>query len=249
MHVAPNSTHGNLTASVDPSLLLRNQDDIHPWMERQLAGKPDFIKLIAEAPGLPQESLNLLTARAHDSGKRVAMHASSSIAYSQAVYAGADHIQHVPLDQAINKRLLRVMRSKHCTSTPTLTMMRATAKLVPGADFNSSSLASVSLLHRSGIPILAGTDANSQAGVPASVPFGSSLHDELENLVEAGMSNLEALQAATLLPALHYGLQDRGAIRSGLRTDLVLVDGNPLHDIKASRNIRRVWVAGVEYPL
>lgn len=74
------------------------------------------------------------------------------------------------------------------------------------------------------------------------------MHDELENLVEAGMSNLEALRAATVVPALEHGLHDRGAIRPGMRADLFLMDGNLLDDIRATRNIQRVWLAGLELP-
>ncbi|KAK2596249.1 hypothetical protein QQS21_006341 [Conoideocrella luteorostrata] len=243
---APNSLHGNLTTMVDRSLLLYNNSQIAPWMERQLAGEPDYIKLIGETPGLSQESLSCLTELAHQNDKKVAVHAASLSAYAQAVNAGVDHIQHVPLDQKVYTDILRAMCRKRQTSTPTLTMMRATAQNVPHANFQAAA-DSAYLIHKEGIPVLAGTDANLQPGIPAKVPFGSSLHDELENLVQVGLSNLEALRAATVLPALHYGLHDRGSISPGMRADLVLVDGNPLDDIKATRNIKRVWAAGVEY--
>jgi imidazolonepropionase-like amidohydrolase len=65
-------------------------------------------------------------------------------------------------------------------------------------------------------------------------------------LVDAGLSISAALRAATSLPAKHFGLSDRGAVEPGLRADLVLVDGDPLADISATRAIRRVWLAGVE---
>lgn len=85
-----------------------------------------------------------------------------------------------------------------------------------------------------------------QPNVPATVAFGSSLHDELENLMEAGMTSLEALRAATVLPARYFGLRDRGVVKEGMRADLVLVGGNPLVDIRATRDVRRVWIGGVE---
>ena len=74
-----------------------------------------------------------------------------------------------------------------------------------------------------------------------------SLHDELELLVAAGLSTVEALRAVTVLPAKHFGLTDRGAIRPGLRADLVLLDGDPVADIRATRAICRVWCAGVDH--
>jgi imidazolonepropionase-like amidohydrolase len=49
-----------------------------------------------------------------------------------------------------------------------------------------------------------------------------------------------------VLPAEHFGLTDRGVIAPGRRADLVLVDGDPLHDIRAVRSISRVWCGGIE---
>jgi hypothetical protein len=70
---------------------------------------------------------------------------------------------------------------------------------------------------------------------------------ELENLVEAGLTTLEALRAATVLPAQHHQLTDRGQIAPGKRADLVLLNSNPLVNISNTRDIARVWVGGIEY--
>ena len=83
--------------------------------------------------------------------------------------------------------------------------------------------------------------------IPFSPRHGESLHDELELLIEAGLSTSEALRAATVLPAQHFGLHDRGVIEPGRRADLVLIDGDPIADISTTRQIRRVWCAGVEH--
>ncbi|HEY9420130.1 MAG TPA: amidohydrolase family protein, partial [Thermoanaerobaculia bacterium] len=56
----------------------------------------------------------------------------------------------------------------------------------------------------------------------------------------------EALAAATANPAEAFGLADRGRIAPGLRADLLLVQGDPTADIKATRKIQRIWKAGVE---
>jgi imidazolonepropionase-like amidohydrolase len=77
--------------------------------------------------------------------------------------------------------------------------------------------------------------------------YGTSLHHELELLVQAGLSTADALRSATVLPAQAARLLDRGAIRPGMRADLVLVDGDPLADIRATRNIKRIWAGGVEH--
>jgi hypothetical protein len=95
-------------------------------------------------------------------------------------------------------------------------------------------------MRRAGILILAGSDV----GAPLVVP-GLSLHEELELLVrDAGLSPLEALRAATLLPARVLGLADAGTIAPGQLADLVLLDGNPLAEIGATRRIHAVVTAG-----
>ncbi|MGA2590262.1 MAG: amidohydrolase family protein [Bryobacteraceae bacterium] len=95
-----------------------------------------------------------------------------------------------------------------------------------------------------GVGILAGTDTP----FPFCVP-GFSLHDELELLVEAGLSPLEALQSATIRPAEFLG-RDRalGTVEQGKIADLVLLDGNPLEDIRNTRKIAAVVVNGVYLP-
>jgi hypothetical protein len=86
------------------------------------------------------------------------------------------------------------------------------------------------------VPVLTGTDAP----VPGLVP-GFSLHDEFEALAGAGMSNLQVLEATTRLPAEWLGtITDRGTVEPGKRADLVLLDANPLDDVKNTRRIAAV---------
>src|SRR5215469_16019749 len=100
-------------------------------------------------------------------------------------------------------------------------------------------LMAVGELHRRGVTILAGTDV----GVSFQLP-GFSLHDELSLLVKAGLSTMEALQAATLNPARAFELMDQGTIAPGMRADLVLLDSNPLENIDNTRKIQTVVAAG-----
>lgn len=91
-----------------------------------------------------------------------------------------------------------------------------------------------------GVPIVAGTDA----GV-SGVVAGFSLHDELALLVQAGLTPQEALKAATLLPAQWMGInQQIGSIEVGKYADLVLLDANPLINIKNTCKIAGVFVNG-----
>jgi hypothetical protein len=99
----------------------------------------------------------------------------------------------------------------------------------------------IALLHRSGAGFLAGSDT----GPWNRMLPGFSLHDELQRLVAAGFTPLEALQAATLNPARALSLTDSvGAIRVGLGGDLLLLDADPLIDIANLRRIRAVVIRG-----
>ena len=95
-------------------------------------------------------------------------------------------------------------------------------------------------MQRKGVHILAGTDA------PAPYVFpGFSLHEEFAMLVEAGLTPLQALQAATRNAAEFLGKnKDSGTIAEGKYADLVLLDGNPLEEIRNTRKIRAVIVRG-----
>lgn len=95
-------------------------------------------------------------------------------------------------------------------------------------------------LRRSGVCVLAGTDAT-----PFGPAHGSTLHRELVLLTEAGFGNEEALAAATSVPAHRFGLTGRGRIAPGLRADLLLVRGDPPTDITATSSIAGVWRRGV----
>ena len=87
-----------------------------------------------------------------------------------------------------------------------------------------------------------GSDA---AGPAKGTAWGLSVHHELFLFVEhCGFTPVEALQAATALPAQRFGFKDRGLIRAGLRADLLLVEGNPLEDIADTLNLRGVWTQG-----
>jgi imidazolonepropionase-like amidohydrolase len=97
------------------------------------------------------------------------------------------------------------------------------------------------------MPILTGTDANQS--LIAAVKHGEALHRKLELLVDAGLSNEEALRAATILAAEWFRLGNRGAIAVGKRADMVLVGGNPVDDIADTKHVKRVWIVGEEVPL
>jgi hypothetical protein len=102
----------------------------------------------------------------------------------------------------------------------------------------------VGAMRRAKVEFLAGTDE------PNPYCFaGFSLHDELALLVEAGLTPLEALQAATYNPAKYLGkLESFGTVARGKRADLVLLDANPLDDIQNTRRLAAVVSQGKLLP-
>jgi imidazolonepropionase-like amidohydrolase len=97
----------------------------------------------------------------------------------------------------------------------------------------------VGALHRAGIPIVAGTDQ--------TVP-GYSLYREIEIYVQAGFTPMEAIQAATIVPARVMGLdKEVGTVEAGKRADVIILEGNPLESIHNIRKVKYVITNGTMY--
>jgi imidazolonepropionase-like amidohydrolase len=98
----------------------------------------------------------------------------------------------------------------------------------------------IGTMKRAGVRFLAGTDVQNPFVFP-----GFSLHDELSLLVEAGLTTLEALQSATINPATYLGTdQFFGTIATGKAADFVLLDANPIDDIRNTKRIAAVIIRG-----
>jgi len=104
----------------------------------------------------------------------------------------------------------------------------------------TKELAVVGAMQKAGVGVLAGTDTLNPYCLP-----GFSLHDELGLLVRAGLTPMQALQAATLNPARFMGREkDLGTVAAGKIADLVVLDANPLDDIGNTKKISAVVFAG-----
>lgn len=244
--IGPGGMHARIPG-MPASSIVTTADAAVRFVEERVAEGVDYVKGVAEAPGdggPPAEALQALVDAARERGLDTVLHAATPGAYHLAVATGARFVTHVPTIGRIAAEDVAAMTAAGQTAVPTLTMMEAALTRFAGAagDF----VANAAALHAAGVEILAGTDANAQPGAPAEVAHGSSLHREFELLAEAGLTPAEILRAATVDPARAFGLTDRGEIRPGLRADLVLVEGDPVADLSATRAIRTVWCAGTE---
>ncbi|KJB87767.1 hypothetical protein AZ66_11270 [Paenibacillus sp. E194] len=109
-------------------------------------------------------------------------------------------------------------------------------------ELEQNNLQLVRKMNEAGVPIMAGTDSTYL--IP-NLYYGFSLHEELQLLVKAGINPLQALQAATINPARYLENEDKqGTVEVGKLADLVLLDANPLADIRNTTLIHAVIMNG-----
>ena len=110
----------------------------------------------------------------------------------------------------------------------------------PGPTYEQDLREGLARLQAAGVDIVLGTDA----GAVRDHFFGYAGHRELEIFVRLGMTPLQAISAATGLAAKHLGLEDAGTLTAGKRADFIVLDASPLEDIRNTRRIHSVFLAG-----
>ena len=217
---------------------------------------------------LSRETMTALIQAAHRRGRLAVVHVDAPDLAREAIEAGADVLAHIYLAPSADPMIAKLARQHKTAITPTLSVRSNTCGLNPGAALATDPLIApyltasshqtltrsrrpptwlkcdgvkpaVADLHHAGISLLAGTDVAN-----AGTAHGVSLHSEMALLVDAGLTPLEALKAATSAPADAFRLRDRGRVAEGKRADLLLVDGDPTTNIRATRNIIAVWKQG-----
>ncbi len=236
--VAPDDRHARL-AGFPADAVIASSSDAHGFVEARAVEGADYVAVVTNRPDQPSlgaAEIAAVVEAAHARGLMVVARVAGVRGLEACLDAGVDVLTQLPRAVAPSPEL--VARAAETVQVPALSALAADpAALALG-------MGAVRALHEAGAPLLAGTDANSIPGVRAHLPHGSSLHDELALLVECGLTPVQALRAATRAPARAFGLADRGRVKPGLRSDLLLVDGDPTQDIAATRAIRRVWLAG-----
>jgi imidazolonepropionase-like amidohydrolase len=224
-------------------------------------------------PVLPHAAFAAGVTAAHERGHLAITHAMTAATWAQAVRGGADGLAHLFIDRPHDGRLVDAVAAAGAFVTPCLVLARSfvgipatgpagdprvRSRLDPhwvdalgrslatwDAPFDDA-LAGVAALDAAGVDVLVGTDASVDFPGGGGLAHGASVHHEMALLVEAGLSPVRALRAATSVPARRFGLGDRGRIAPGLRADLVLVDGDPTTTIGDSLSIAGVWRGGRE---
>jgi imidazolonepropionase-like amidohydrolase len=217
------------------------------------AERKRFAGVLADYEGLPgSEKLLLMQIRhyraLYDSRDPAACapafeayrHNGVAVTADLLVYHHIVHAEKILLDTGRMRHVPKTIRRnwENLLKSETTRELQSILRPIPPLE-----LQNVRLANEAGVMLLAATDVDIPMGVP-----GLSLHEELVRLVEAGLTPLAALQAATSNPTQVLGLADSlGRIGPGKFADLLLLDANPLEDIRNTQKIRVVVADGHLY--
>ena len=221
-------------------------------------------------PKMTPEVYNAIIAEAHAHQMLVHAHAIAMADQKAVVRAGADVLVHTVQNEKLDDELLALLREKKpywttviglgdrsevCDSDPfvdqtypakTVAEIRASTAcgaVSPNAANREAILAAnLPQYVAAGARLVLGTDA----GITARHAFGWADHHELSRWVKSGIPPAEALIAATSRPAALLGLKDTGTLASGKRADFIVLNANPLENIRNTREIAAVYLAGAK---
>lgn len=235
--------------------------EIRKAIRKEIDAGADLIKILTshtqEYPEYTQEELNIAVEEAHRFGKRVACHAGNDVTTRMAAIAGVNTIEH-GID--INEETAKMMEAKNITLVPTLWVLHDIKKKteerkekyisIDEYDLHQEGFEgtlnryekimaripkTMEIIKKYNINIATGTD-----NIRWYIPF-AMLHEEIYYLTQFGLTNMEAIEAATIGGAKAIGIEDElGTIEPGKFADLIMVANNPIDDIKVLKNID--WV-------
>jgi imidazolonepropionase-like amidohydrolase len=225
-------------------------------------------------PAMPHEVYDAVIDEAHKHNMRVHAHAMLARDQKDILRAGADWIVHIVTGGTLDDEEIAIIKEKRPFWTPTevrdfrreqcdpfMTQILP-AKVVANTCKQNASPANQGFggnqgnqgnrdenikanfmaMRAAGARILIGTDA----GIRNVIGLGPTEHSELAAFVDLGMSPAEAIEAGTALPAAALGLQDVGTLAGGNYADFLVLNANPLDDIKNTRQISAVYLRGAK---
>ncbi|MEV5981183.1 amidohydrolase family protein [Streptomyces sp. NPDC052114] len=231
---------------------VRSPEALRRVVEINLARGADVIKTrVNERAGLPEqdplaqvydrEQLSAVVAAARRGGKGVLCHSYSEKGCHDAVMAGIRSLEHGAF---VGEHTLREMRRRGTYFTPTLTAIAGLAESADpvlaerGRTYLPALQRAVLAAHELGVPLAAGTDSSGGKVKP--------IGREVELMREAGLPALDAIRTATTSAARLLGLQGRaGRLARGFAGDAILLDGDPLADVRVLKKPVRVVRSGI----
>jgi imidazolonepropionase-like amidohydrolase len=219
-------------------------------------------------PAMPRQVFEAIIDEAHKHNVRVHAHATTIDDQKDALRAGADVLVHMVQNTAIDDELAALVREKKpywatvialgdrsdvCADDPFFTQALS-ARIV--ADIKATACApnanaagrearlkeNFTKMIASGARLILGADT----GIRPTNPFGSGDHHEMAHWVDMGLSPADAIVAATSRPAEALGLTDVGMLAPGKAADFLVLNANPLENIRNTRQIDSVYLRGAK---
>lgn len=257
----------------DPSnIAIGEKENARRTVRKVLSRGADFIKIwLIDNFGSTEQSVQMAIDEAHKKGVRVAVHATELSLAKLAVKLGADILVHSVYDKVLDDEFLKQLKEKNIIYTPTLNVDDGYRKVLykqvnltklekkcgdpqviatwselkepltkPFGDDPRVAQENLRRVSKAGIKIAAGSDAGNIGSM-----HGPSLHQELELMVKAGLSPQSVLLAATRDAALVTDQKPQvGTLEKGKFADLLILNGDPLKDIRNLAKINTVVKGG-----
>ena len=240
----PFGLSADLTDFPTGAQMISGPDEARRAVREQIGHGADLIKVYADwrYPTLTVAEMQVIVEEAHKAGRKVAAHATTPDGIRNAVEAGVDSIEH---GHQADRADLELMKAKGIYLVPTLSVIDAVVAKNPdqwtspkARAFLESMRQAVAMAKELGVKIADGSD-------PDSAERHGRNAEELAAMTRRGLSNLEAIRAATVSAADLIGWPDDvGSLEVGKYADLIAVSGDPIADITVLQHVRFVMKGG-----
>lgn len=261
-HADPtNGLKGDYRRDADPvDGVVNGIDDARKAVRQRYKDGADLIKLTAtggvlslaangQNPQFTMDELKAIVETARDYGMTVAVHAHGTEGMKRAVLAGVDSIEHGTF---MTDEVMKLMKERGTYLVPTISAGIWVAEKAQDGDYFPAIVrpkaAAIGPVARQMFARAVKANVKIAFGTDSGVSVHGENAQEFEWMVEGGMSPMKAIQSATLEAARLLKIDDRlGTLEVGKIADLVAVKGNPLDDIRATRDVVFVMKEGVTY--
>ena len=238
----------------DACAVIDDDTQIEPIIRQSKEQGVDFTKIFYAhlnkmdypnpVPRISKQKLKEIIDVSHQYGLSVTVHVDCPAEMLDAVQCGADCIEHMigagELENKISDELIDLTKKSGAVVDPTMISIKRFDPMGSAPSIWDAVKEAVRKCYDAGIPMAVGCDA----GIPF-VPFGEAVHDEMACLNEAGIPPLEVITMATGGNARLLKMEDRiGTIEPGKDADLIVLEKDPLEDIRNTKTIQLVVSKG-----